>query len=145
MSREQENLIEEISQNSEEDSKNLRMFFHGVIYQILVFILCIFNLNENHKDYGIFIEKNKVKKFDDIVFEFTENGKTIVTHVQATHTQDKNPRKKFIEGKNVLSNEKLGIGTYFEPLLDICDKNGKEKVLKVCCYPKLSFQSLNSI
>ena len=61
--------------------------FHGIIYQLKLLMLFLYRGYEEKYVFRLATEWDAAEKFDDLVFEYTEDNKKKFRFLQAKHTQ----------------------------------------------------------
>lgn len=119
-------------ENSESFTGNKRRNHHGVVYQILVLILCFFRIHPKKLIYEFEFEKIGSGNLDDIILRYKvkEEDEWSTIFIQAKHKQTEGINN-FYTGGTLLSKsngEKMSIHKYLESFVKLCAKNPKEMI-----------------
>ncbi|MDR1139549.1 MAG: tetratricopeptide repeat protein [Rickettsiales bacterium] len=98
---------------------------HGNIYQLKVLMLFLHRGVLYQRSFRLGTEIEEARKFDDLVFEYTQGSKKVYRFLQAKHTQDEDNKK--IGVGNLLTKDKsgeFGLAKYFISYLKI--KNNQD-------------------
>ncbi|MDG7055408.1 MAG: tetratricopeptide repeat protein [Wolbachia endosymbiont of Menacanthus eurysternus] len=98
---------------------------HGNIYQLKVLMLFLHRGVLYQHSFRLGTEIGEARKFDDLVFEYTQGSKKVYRFLQVKHTQDENNKR--IGVGNLLTKDKsgeFGLAKYFVSYLKI--KNNQD-------------------
>lgn len=133
-------LSSSLEETDDIKSKRLRANFHGVVYQILVCMLCILRMQKEYYEkidnniifnYEITPEKSDCGNYDDIYIDVTENdGENEKTRRSFVQTK----RKKEHMQKKITTNYllspcdaiKMSLDKYLKSFVEIQSKFGEE-------------------
>jgi len=109
---------------------------HGNIYQLKVLMLFLHRGVLYQHSFRLGTEIEEARKFDDLVFEYTQGSKKVYRFLQVKHTQDEDNKK--IGAGNLLTKDKsgeFGLAKYFVSYLkiksnqDFADGNLKDFII----------------
>jgi len=88
-------LNKTIIQRAQEIRENILLVHLGNMYQIkLLLWYLVRGASKHYNSFRLSTQLKQVKKFDDIIFKYVENGKEIYRLVQAKHKKDQNKKLK---------------------------------------------------